>query len=196
MITREVKFTRKTKETEISIRLDLDKPADEVRIETTVPFFDHLLHAMTFHGGFSLFIQAKGDTEVDPHHLVEDTGLVFGESLFLTLEKQSSIKRFGHSVIPMDEALAEITVDVCGRPTLYYCANYPQNWAGEFDLALIHEFLTALMSKARISLHAEVRRGENGHHMAEALFKALGKTIKQAYSRNGGIPSTKGTLTV
>ena len=94
----------------------------------------------------------------------------------------------------MDEAMAETTVDVCGRPTLFYSARFPQNWAGDFDLALIKEFLTALTGKAKFSLHAEVRRGENSHHMAECLFKALGKTIKQAYTKDEGIPSTKGTL--
>ena len=141
-------------------------------------------------------VEASGDTEVDPHHLVEDVGLVMGDILHRLVSEHGGVKRFGHSVIPMDEALSEVTIDVCGRPTLSFGANFPQKWVGDFDCSLVKEFLAALSSRARLSLHADIRRGENSHHMAEALFKALGKSLKQAYEPEAEILSTKGTVLI
>jgi imidazoleglycerol-phosphate dehydratase len=196
-MNRKSETERKTKETDIKITMDPDK-GGEVSIRTTIPFFDHILTAMAFHGGFSLFVQAKGDTDVDPHHLVEDTGIVLGDLLNRIVTDFGPVERFGNSTIPMDDALSEIVIDVCGRPYLVYNCAWPQPYAGQFDLSLIKEFFSGLTARAKINIHAGTRAGENSHHMAEALFKALGKAIKQAYrvkeTKTGEGMSTKGTI--
>jgi imidazoleglycerol-phosphate dehydratase len=187
---------RDTRETRISAELYFEEPGRR-SIDTSLPFFNHLLEAMSFHGGFGLIIKAEGDIEVDPHHLVEDTGLVIGMLFDDFFAKTGGVTRFSHNIIPMDEALAEVTIDICGRPTCVYVAEYPQPLAGTFDLSLIREFMTALSQKGKMALHAEIRRGENGHHMAEALFKALGKALKQAFApmgKDATAMSTKGTI--
>ena len=176
--------------------IEFDPDAQEgIEIDTGVPFVNHLLEAMAFHGGFGLKIQARGDVEVDHHHIVEDIGLVFGSALHKVATDYGNVHRFGYSVIPMDEALSEVTIDVCGRPTLVFTDSFPQGRIGDFDLCLIQEFLKALTSRAKIALHAKVRYGENSHHMAESLFKALGKSLREAYSKSEDLRSTKGTLT-
>jgi imidazoleglycerol-phosphate dehydratase len=189
------KFNRKTKETEIKMVVDPDLTGKiSTDIDTGLPFFSHLLKAMSFHGQFNLQVEARGDLEVDGHHLVEDIGLVLGEVLKKIQENSGMLKRFGHAVVPMDEALSEIAIDVCGRPTLVYEAEYPQTLVGNFDLCLLREFLMGLSDRAKISLHADVRRGINSHHMAESLFKALGRALKEAYTlTEWESMSTKGT---
>ncbi len=193
MNNRKVRFTRKTKETDVIVELSPDAPGS-IEIATGVAFFDHLLTAMAFHGDFSLKVSAQGDPDIDPHHLVEDTGLVLGESLKKLVAEYGHVNRFGHAVIPMDEAISEIIIDACGRPTLVFKAAFPQERVGDFDLSLLREFFIALTNRASISLHAHIRYGENSHHMAECLFKALGKALKQSYSRKENVLSTKGTL--
>lgn len=189
-----ITLERNTKETRIKLTLDPTQ-VKAPEIATGVPFFDHLLTAMSFHGGFFLKVEAEGDLEVDPHHLVEDVGLVLGMAFKQYQDGLRSFARFGHAVIPMDEALSEVTIDVCGRPSTVYSAAYPQTHAGVFDLSLLREFLIGMAAKAQIALHAACRYGENGHHMAESLFKALGKALSQAYSgRLGDAPSTKGSV--
>jgi imidazoleglycerol-phosphate dehydratase len=190
---RKIQIKRTTRETDITLTLDPDSAVDG-GISTGLPFFDHLLSSMAFHGRLGLAVDAKGDLEVDPHHLVEDTGLVLGQALAGILEKTGAVARFGHAVIPMDEALAEAVIDVCGRPTLRWHAAFPQPLAGTFDCALLREFLAALAAQARISLHVEVRRGENTHHMAEAAFKALGFALKAAYAPSAREMSSKGRI--
>ncbi|MCK5198823.1 MAG: imidazoleglycerol-phosphate dehydratase HisB, partial [Spirochaetales bacterium] len=137
-----------------------------------------------------------GDLEVDPHHLVEDTGLVLGAALKKTIDTYGAVKRFSHTVISMDEALSEITLDVCGRPYLVCIASYPQEYSGQFQMALLKEFFAALTTSAGISLHADCRYGDNSHHMAESLFKAMGKALKISYtpSNSEKVMSTKGKL--
>jgi imidazoleglycerol-phosphate dehydratase len=191
--SRKVKVERKTRETDISLTLDPDAAAEPV-IRTGVPFFDHMLTSMSFHGRFSLEVEGRGDTEVDAHHLVEDVGLVLGQAFAAVLEKGGPVARFGHAVIPMDEALSAVTIDVCGRPTLSLHASFPQAFAGSFDLSLLREFFTGFSSQARISLHVELRRGQNSHHMAECAFKALGRALKQAYSPDDRDMSSKGRI--
>jgi len=191
--SRKVKIERKTRETDITLTLDPDT-ATEPSVRTGVPFFDHMLTAMSFHGRFALSIEGTGDIAVDPHHLVEDVGLVLGQAFSTVFEKARSVARFGHAVVPMDEALSEVTIDVCGRPTLSLHASFPQPSAGTFDFSLLREFFTGLSSEARISLHIEIRRGENSHHMAECAFKALGRALKQAYSPDGQEMSSKGRI--
>lgn len=183
---------RKTRETDISLTLDLDGTG--VAVATGVGFFDHLLSSMAFHGRFRLELRAQGDLAVDAHHLVEDTGLVLGQALAELLAGAGAVARFAHAVIPMDEALAEVAIDVCGRPTLAWRALFPQSWVGTFDISLLREFFAALASQARISIHAETRAGENSHHMAEALFKALGRALQQAYRQVGDEMSSKGRI--
>ena len=183
---------RKTRETDITLTLDLDRTGGSVR--TGVAFFDHLLASMAFHGRFRLDLEAAGDIGVDAHHLVEDTGLVLGQAFADVFARAGRVARFAHAVIPMDEALSEVAIDVCGRPTLAWRAAFPQSWVGTFDLSLLREFFGALASQARISLHAETRAGENSHHMAEALFKALGRALQQAYAPTGDEMSSKGRM--
>ena len=193
MATRKTQITRKTAETDITLTLDPDATVAG-GIRTGVPFLDHLLLSMSFHGRLGLAVDAKGDLEVDPHHLVEDVGLVLGQAFSEVMEKTGHVARFGHAVIPMDEALAEATVDVCGRPTLSWVAAFPQPYAGAFDLSLLRELLTGFAAQARFSLHLEVRRGENSHHMAEAAFKALGKALQAAYAPSPLEMSSKGRI--
>ena len=194
MKEREISRERNTKETQISLTLSFGSDA-EPRISSPVPFFNHILTSMAFHGGFHLTLEADGDVDVDPHHLVEDTGLVLGDALREYIDTCGPVMRFGHAVIPMDEALSEATVDASGRPFLVLSAEYPQAYAGEFPVCLIKEFLIALTTRGGLTLHAECRRGENSHHMVEALFKALGRALATAFApREGAVASTKGTL--
>lgn len=191
-----ITIERKTKETEIVINLQ-ERPegSPELLIDTPVPFFNHMLEAMLFHGGFGATIRGTGDVDVDPHHLVEDVGLVLGDVLLELQERRGAILRFGHAVVPMDDALAEVTVDACKRPYLVYRASLPQARVGSFDVSLAKEFFQGLASRGRINLHMEARYGENSHHMVEALFKACGRALAVAYTpREGGVPSTKGSL--
>ncbi len=193
MASRTAQIKRVSRETELSLELDLDR-AERIEVKTGLPFFDHLLSSMAFHGRFGLSLAGKGDLEVDGHHLVEDVGLVLGGAFAAVFAKAGQVRRFGHAVIPMDEALAEVAVDVCGRPTLAYRARFPQDLVGSFDTALLREFLMGLATEARVSLHAEIRAGENSHHMAEALFKALGKALAQAYMPGDAAMSSKGRI--
>jgi imidazoleglycerol-phosphate dehydratase len=193
MVSRKVQITRTTRETDITMTLDMDAPG-EPRVSTGLPFFDHLLASMSFHGRFFLDVRAKGDLDVDAHHLVEDVGIVLGQALSAALAKTPQVGRFAHVVIPMDEALAQVTIDVCGRPTLVWLVRLPQDRAGTFDLFLLREFFDGLTSQARMSLHVEARRGRNSHHMVEAAFKALGKALKEAYAPAEGGMSTKGQI--
>jgi len=203
---RETEVTRKTKETDISLRLGLpemtqegvvgvpDDTARSMEIHTGVPFFDHMLHAMFFHGGFSVDLRAVGDIEVDDHHTVEDVGIVIGTALREAVERHGPVRRFGHAVIPMDDALGEVAVDAGGRSFLVYQATYPQDRAGRFDLSLVREFFQGLSSQGRMNIHVIGRYGENGHHLAEALFKAAGRALGSAYLPRETVASTKGVL--
>jgi len=192
------KFTgkRKTKETNIQISIDFAS-REIINIDTGIPFFNHMLHAMAFHGFFGMEITAEGDIDVDPHHLVEDVGLVTGDILADVLKEYGNLRRYGYAVIPMDDALSEVAVDVCGRPYLRYTADFPQRRIGDFDAALIHEYLYALTVRAKINLHVSIRYGLNSHHMIESMFKALGKALHIAYTPSEDTQSdmsTKGML--
>jgi imidazoleglycerol-phosphate dehydratase len=189
-----IELSRKTKETDITLRLDLYS-VEPISIETGVPFFTHMLTSMAFHGRFSLGVTATGDIDVDPHHLVEDVGLVLGDAFRTHLHSEGQVARFGHSIVPMDDALSEAVVDVCERPYLVFAAQFPQSTVGTFPVAMVREFLQAFSVRAAVNLHARCRYGENSHHMIESLFKALGRAISTAYAPRGGDGmSTKGTL--
>ena len=189
---RSASLERTSKETRISVALGLD-PGDPVRIDTPVPFFNHMLEALAFHGRLALQVRARGDVEVDAHHLVEDVGLVLGDCL-REARGDSAVTRFGSALVPMDDALAEVVIDAGGRPYLHYSASYPQPLVGTFDVALVREFLLAVATRARINVHATVRRGVNSHHMVEALFKALGRALAAAYAPSAAAMSTKGRV--
>lgn len=195
MKERRVTVTRETRETNIELTINLSQ-AEPIAVDVELPFLGHLLHAMAFHGGFSLEVSGRGDIEVDPHHLVEDVGIVLGQALGRIPAEYGPVTRFGHAVIPMDDSLSEATIDVCGRPYLVYQAAFPQSRSGDFDMALLKEFLMGLASAAGMNLHAHCRYGENSHHMAESLFKALGKAIAQAFASTASSSplSTKGIL--
>ena len=194
--TRTVSQSRKTRETDVTVTLNLDGQG-QWHCDSGVPFLDHMLNLLSRHGFFDLKVRSRGDTEVDYHHLVEDTGLVLGEAFHQLLETRGAVARFGHSVIPMDDALGEAVVDVAERPYLVLEADFPQDRCGSFPMELVREFFLAFTNRARINLHLLCRHGGNSHHMAEALFKAFGRALGAAYApRPGGRDgmSTKGDL--
>lgn len=187
-------ITRKTKETDITLKLDLD--GGEVKVSTGIGFFDHMLNSFAIHGGFGLELCCQGDLEVDGHHTVEDVGIVLGKAFCEALGDKSSIERFGSFYVPMDEALAFASVDVSGRPFLVFDADFPQEICGDYDCSLTVEFMRALAFNAGITLHINSVYGDNSHHITEALFKAAAHALKAAVAQNdSGKPlSTKGVL--
>lgn len=189
-------FQRKTHETSIEVEWNLDGQG-EFACKTGVPFMDHMLNQIAKHGLFDLTIAASGDIEVDDHHLVEDLGLCLGSALKEALGKKERIKRFGQALIPLADALVSVAVDLSSRPFLVFNFPLPKAKVGTFDVELIPEFLRAFVSQAGLNLHVNLHYGDNLHHCAEALFKALAKALDQATSidpRVPGIPSTKGLL--
>lgn len=193
---RKSQIDRKTKETNIRLVLELD---GQGRLEgsTGVGFFDHMLDLFSRHGLFNLKISAKGDREVDDHHTVEDIGICLGQALNEALGDKKGIVRFGAASVPMQETLANVAVDVGGRPALVFNAPLANKKIGEFDASLVEEFLHAFSTNAAINLHVNVPYGTNGHHVAEAIFKGLARALAKAISldeRVEGVPSTKGVL--
>jgi len=187
---------RKTKETQITLKLNLDGRG-RADIQTGLPFFDHMLELFTKHGNFDLQITAKGDLAVDGHHTVEDVGLVLGETFRQALSDKSGINRYGFFVLPMDEALAECALDISGRPFLSFQAKFRKAKLGKFDSELIEEFWRAFVTQAGITAHMHLLSGANLHHQAEALFKCMARALRMAVARDPlvkGIPSTKGIL--
>jgi len=186
---------RKTGETEVEVTLDLDGGA--VEVSTGVGFFDHMLDSLGRHSGIGLKVEARGDLATGSHHTVEDVGIVLGQVLDEALGGRSGIERFGASRVPMDEALAECALDLSGRGFLAYEANLPITEIGGYETELTPEFFGALAREGRLTLHIEVKRGSNTHHMIEAAFKAVALALRSAISKTGGegVPSTKGTLT-
>lgn len=191
---RNAEITRKTKETEISVMLDL-YGSGKADIKTGIGFFDHMLTALCVHGGFDMTVNAKGDLQVDGHHTVEDVGIVLGRAFKEAIGDMSGIARYGTAFIPMDEALGFASVDISGRPFLVFDAEFSDDRAGEFDTCLTEEFFRAFAFNAGITLHIKCEYGKNDHHKIEALFKACAHALKAAKSVSGGeILSTKGVL--
>jgi imidazoleglycerol-phosphate dehydratase len=194
---RTAKVDRKTKETDINVTINLDGEG-KYTIDTSIPFLDHMLSLMCKHGLFDLKIKAKGDIDVDYHHTVEDIGIVLGKAIKQALVDMKGISRFGQASVPMDEALASVTLDISGRPYLVYKVEFPKkSKIKNFDPDLIEDFLQAFVSNSSITLHVESLYGRNTHHIIEAIFKALGRALKQAVTidpRIKGIPSTKKCL--
>lgn len=193
---RSTKVTRKTKETDITLGLALDGTGQS-KIDTGVPFLNHMLELLAKHGLFDLTVAARGDVDVDDHHTVEDVGLVLGQALRETLGDKAGIRRFGEATVPLDEALVQIVVDLSGRPFFVYDVKIKQAKIGSFDVELIHDFLLALVNQAGMNLHVRMLSGRNPHHIVEATFKGLARALDLATQRDPrvrGVLSTKGTL--
>lgn len=194
--SRAAEIARVTNETNIKLAYDIDGTGIS-EIETDVPFLNHMLDLFTKHGQFNLKVNAIGDIEIDDHHTVEDIGICLGLALKEALGDKKGIKRYASVFIPMDEALAQVVIDISNRPHFEYRAEYPTAVVGSFDTQLVQEFLWKFALEARITLHVIVHYGQNTHHMIEAIFKALGRALDEATTidpRVQGVPSTKGVL--
>lgn len=190
----EIKRTTTETDIELSVLVDGEGKSD---VDTGVPFLDHMLDLWSRHGLFDLKVKARGDIEIDAHHTVEDVGICLGQAFKEALGDKRGIRRYGHAVVPMDEALAEVVVDLSNRPHFEWRAQLPESRVGQFDTELVHEFLWKLALEGRFTLHVIIHYGRNTHHMIEAVFKALGRAMDQATlydERVKGIPSTKGML--
>ena len=194
---RTARVDRKTKETDIKIELNLDGEG-KYSINTAIPFLDHMLSLTSKHGLFDLKIKAKGDIDIDDHHTVEDVGITLGKAVRQALGDMKGITRYGQAAVPMDEALAEVCLDISGRPYLIYRVEFPKrSKIKDFDPDLIEDFLQAFVSNTSITLHVQSHYGRNTHHIIEAIFKALGRALRQAVTidpRVKGVPSTKKVL--
>jgi imidazoleglycerol-phosphate dehydratase len=185
---------RTTKETTVDLVLDVDG-GGSASASTGIPFFDHMLEQLGKHGGFDLRIEAKGDLEVDTHHTVEDVGIVLGTALKEALGDKAGVRRFASSLVPLDEALVQVALDLSGRPFLVYEVDPVAEWIGTFDPQLTEEFWRAFSVGAGITLHIRSVSGKNGHHVIEASFKGVARALRDAVKIEGtSVPSTKGTL--
>jgi imidazoleglycerol-phosphate dehydratase len=193
---RRASIQRVTTETQVQVEFQLDGTG-QGKISTTIPFLDHMLALLAKHGFFDLTVQAKGDVEIDDHHTIEDIGIVLGDALKQALGTKEGIRRFGWASVPLDETLAQVTVDLSGRPYLVYRVDLPERRIKSFDLGLFEDFFQAFVAHGALNLHVNVLYGRNPHHIMEAIFKALAKALDQATSleeRLSGVLSTKGTL--
>jgi imidazoleglycerol-phosphate dehydratase len=196
-MTRIAQLSRKTKETDLHVQVNLDGKG-EAQIKTGIGFFDHMLEALARHGLFDLTIEARGDLHVDGHHTVEDTGIVLGQAIAQALGSRAGIRRYADCMVPLDEALVRCVVDVSGRPYLAYHIDIPKwQMLGDYDVFLTPEFFRALVQNAGLTVHLDLIRGDNPHHIVEAAFKAFARSLDSATMldpRVKGVPSTKGTL--
>ena len=193
---RTTEISRKTYETDICIKLNLDGMGKS-EVDTGIGFFDHMLTLFSKHGLIDLNISCKGDLETDSHHSVEDVGIVLGQAISKALGDKASISRYGSAYVPMDETLARVVIDLSSRPFLYYDIPFTRQELGNMAVEMLEEFFRAVSNNAGITLHIEVLHGTNNHHMAEAVFKAFGRALRQAVIRDEkiiGVPSTKGLL--
>ncbi|HOC58567.1 MAG TPA: imidazoleglycerol-phosphate dehydratase HisB [Smithellaceae bacterium] len=195
-MSREAKIVRKTTETDIALDMDLDS-SDASRIDTSIPFLNHMLELFVRHGRFKLIVKAKGDTEIDDHHLVEDLGICLGKAIKQALGEKKGIHRYGSASVPMDECLCHVHMDISGRPYLVYNVRHECRNIGDFDPTLIKEFFKAFTDHSAITLHINLAYGSNGHHIVEAIFKAFARAMRQSVNLHpeiSGVLSTKGTL--
>jgi imidazoleglycerol-phosphate dehydratase len=194
---RRAEISRQTKETRISLALDLDG-AGQASVKTGVGFFDHMLDLLARHSLIDLTVHAEGDLDVDAHHTVEDVGIVLGQALERALGEKRGLTRYGSAMVPMDESLAQVAIDLSGRPAFVFSASFRGPLIGVFPVELVEEFLKALATAGKMNLHVSVPYGTNNHHIAEAIFKGLARALRQAVSidpRAGHmVPSTKGSL--
>ena len=193
---REGKVTRETAETRIKVRVGLDG-SGKADLSTGVGFFDHMLHHVARHGLFDIAVRAEGDLHIDAHHTVEDIGICLGKAFAEAIGDAQGIARYGSALVPMDEALAEVALDVSGRPFLVFEAALGTPKVGDFDVELVEEFFRAFSTHSRMTIHVTLRRGRNVHHGIEAIFKGLGRALRAAVAKDArvkGVPSTKGML--
>jgi imidazoleglycerol-phosphate dehydratase len=197
MSARTARVERATLETRISVDLNLDGNGIS-RLATGLPFFDHMLDQIARHGALDLAITADGDLAVDAHHTVEDVGITFGQALARALGDKKGIQRYGHAYVPLDEALSRVVIDFSGRPGLEYEVSYSRARIGDFDVDLIREFFQGVVNHAQATVHIDTLKGRNAHHVAETIFKAFGRALRQAAAPDERqaqvIPSTKGSL--
>jgi len=197
MTQRTATVERNTLETQIKIEINLEGTG-KANFLTGVPFLDHMLDQVARHGLIDMDINAKGDLEIDAHHTVEDIGITLGQAFAKALGDKKGIVRYGHSYVPLDEALSRVVIDFSGRPGLFYDVDYPRGMIGSFDVDLFREFFQGFVNHAGVSLHIDNLKGSNAHHVAETIFKALGRAIRMAITADprmaGIMPSTKGTL--
>jgi imidazoleglycerol-phosphate dehydratase len=192
-----IKVDRKTNETDISVALDI-YGSGVADIETGVPFLDHMLDQIARHGLMDLTIRCDGDTEIDDHHTVEDIGITIGQAFFQAVGDKKGLTRYGHSYVPLDEALSRVVLDLSGRPGLMMDVDFTRGRVGTFDVDLIREFFQGFVNHALVTLHIDNMKGINAHHQAETIFKAFGRALRMAVTPDerqaGVIPSTKGSL--
>jgi len=197
MSDRSVTVIRDTLETQISVSINLDG-SGKSSFNTGIPFLEHMLEQISRHGSIDLDIKAKGDLHIDDHHTVEDIGITIGQAFAQALGDKRGIMRYGHAYVPLDEALSRVVIDFSGRPGIEYRVEYPRGRIGQFDVDLFHEFFQGFANHAPATLHIDNLHGKNAHHIAETIFKAFGRAVRVAVSRDermaGVIPSTKGTL--
>jgi imidazoleglycerol-phosphate dehydratase len=190
-------IARNTAETQITVTLNLDGTG-KVRLETGVPFLDHMLDQIARHGMIDLDIAARGDLHIDAHHTVEDIGITLGQAMAKAVGDRKGIRRYGHAYVPLDEALSRVVVDFSGRPGLEFHVPFTRALVGEFDVDLVHEFFQGFVNHALVTLHVDNLRGQNAHHQCETVFKAFARALRAAVEPDpraaGVIPSTKGTL--
>jgi imidazoleglycerol-phosphate dehydratase len=194
--SRRARVERRTKETTITVEVDLDG-SGRAELASGVPFLDHMLDQVARHGMLDLSVEAKGDLHIDAHHTVEDIGITLGQALAKALGDKTGIARYGHAYVPLDEALSRAVIDLSGRPGLIYQVSFTRAMIGAFDVDLVHEFFQGFVNHALATLHLDNLRGDNAHHQAETLFKAFARALRMAVApdtRARGIPSTKGTL--
>jgi imidazoleglycerol-phosphate dehydratase len=194
---RQAQVSRSTKETQISVSLDLDGTG-QASLESGIGFLDHMLDQIARHGVIDLDIKAHGDLHIDAHHTVEDIGITLGQAFAKAIGDKKGIRRYGHAYVPLDEALSRVVIDISGRPELEYHVEFKRAMIGSFDADLIHEFFQGFVNHALITLHIDNLRGNNAHHQAETVFKAFGRALRMAIEADprmaGVMPSTKGSL--
>lgn len=194
---RTAEIQRRTAETDIAVRVNLDGRGD-AELSTGIGFFDHMLHQIARHGMVDLMVDAKGDLEVDGHHTVEDVGIALGDAVKAALGDKAGITRYGFAYVPLDESLSRVVLDISGRASLVFAANFTAPAVGEMDTQLVREFFQAFVNHAGVTLHVDNIRGENCHHQIESIFKAFGRALRMAAAPDeraaGRMPSTKGVL--
>jgi len=193
-MTRKAMLERETKETRVAVTLEVDG-SGSTEVSTGIPFFDHMLEQLGKHAGFDLSVRAEGDLAVDLHHTVEDVGIVLGNALREALGDKRGVRRFASALVPLDEALVQVALDLSGRPFLVYDIDPVAEWIGTFDPQLAEEFWKGFVDGARVTLHLRSVSGKNGHHVIEASFKGVARSLRDAVGvEHADVPSTKGTL--
>ncbi len=197
MSSRRAEVTRNTKETQITLSVNLDGSGAS-RLNTGLPFLEHMLEQVARHGLIDIALEAKGDLHIDAHHTVEDIGITLGQAIAKAVGEKKGVRRYGHAYVPLDEALSRVVIDFSGRPGLEYHVDFPRSRVGEFDVDLVHEFFQGFCNHALVTLHVDCLRGKNAHHNAETIFKAFGRALRMALEVDprapDSVPSTKGSL--